>query len=224
MARNSNRRRPSKPYTLRVSDELQKLSAQIGRSVEEIVAGVSRALIVLPYPYVQDIKNGAAIDKTLREVFEVSEIGRLVNLQIKSRLKLEKFMLEGVDIDFDEGHFFLTYVATTESTANFESLYLTIDKENADLLCLANIPSLKLAGAFKTVVAEFEDELLDRMEGYEIEYEGDQESGLLSISLTPESYDYLPESDEISGTFGRLKKFLAKRSNTQPRRGAKRAS
>ena len=213
MAKNPNRPAPRKTVTLSVDEELERLAAYAGRPVSEIVEGIARACRVIPLPYLEELKKSGDVEATLGRVFEASQIGRPIDEQVRRSLKLESFTLEDVDIDFDARRFFLAYDATSDSKETVDTVYVTVDKEGAQLQCSAAVPPLRLKGEFEDVVKLFEDRLLDRMEGYELEYDGDSESGRISLILTPETYEDLPDVTEVSRTFDRLKKFLEKRQS-----------
>jgi hypothetical protein len=52
---------------------------------------------------------------------------------------------------------------------------------------LTTVPPLKLTGEFKRIVKRFKDDLLDRMQDHEFNYDGDAESGQITLVLTAET-------------------------------------
>ena len=210
MVKNSNRPVPRKTITIDIDEELERFAADTGRPVSEMIEGISRTWREIPQPYLEELKKGGQVETTLSRIFEASQIGRPIDEEIRRSLKLESFSLEDVDIDFDAMRFFLAYEATRDSKETVDTVYVTIDKEGAQLQCSVGVPPLRLKGEFEDVAKLFEDRLLDRMEGYELEYDGDSESGRISLILTPETYEDLPDVTEVSRTFDRLKKFLEK--------------
>ncbi len=192
MVKNSNRRVARKTVTPTVDEELGKFAAETGRPISEIIEGISRTWREIPEPYLEELKKGGRVETTLSRIFEASQIGWTIDEQIRRSLKLEGFSLEDVDIDFDARRFFLAYEAASDSKETVDTVYVTIDKESAQLQCSAAVPPLRLKGEFEDVVKLFEDRLLDSMEDYELGYDGDSEVGRISLLLT-ETYGNLPD-------------------------------
>lgn len=190
------------------SEELEKFAADIGKSVPEIVDGIARSWRGIPHSYAEKLRSGERVDATLSRIFEVSKIGGPIDEAIRGALKLQGYVLMDVDIDFENRHFFLDYEATTDTKANVDSVYLIIDAGQTQAQYSRTIQPLKLKREFRGMVRGFHDDLLDGVDGYEIEYDADDDSGWVTLSLDSETYQDMPDVMQVAQTLDRLEKFL----------------
>ncbi|MDG6924958.1 MAG: hypothetical protein JRN09_00235 [Nitrososphaerota archaeon] len=207
MVKKSNRSHRTETVKLGIGDELHRFTEETGRSVPAIMDGFSRTWRTIPAGFLEELKK-EKVETVLRHIFEASEIGKPIDEQVRRSLNLEDFVLEDVEISLGEMSFFLDYEATADYQGAVDSVYVTIDKESAELRCDAAVSPLRSKDEFKTVVKGFEDGLLDRMEDFELEYDGDSESAQVSLVLTAEAYGDFPDIDDVSQMFERLRKFL----------------
>jgi len=119
---------PPNIVKLKVSDELNKFVEDIGRPVPEIIEGLSKSWAWIPPQYLEQLKEGP-MESVFREVFSVSEIGRPIDRDIRSFLKIEGFRLDDVDINFDDQYFFFAYSSADDEESKINTVYVNIGKE-----------------------------------------------------------------------------------------------
>jgi hypothetical protein len=161
-----------------------------------------------PYPYSKRIREGSPIRLVLVQMFDAALLGYDVESPIREHFKLEDYIRDDFETDFEEGYVFLHCIASRFVEIYVDVASIRINRGEASIryrkfLSQDDHDKEKVLKSIEHI----QEEYLDTEYNIEIEYDDDfPEQPVIEISFFDESMNYLPDVEHASEIFKRILK------------------